>query len=189
MVRVATDRENTISSPNLSRDVLPTSAPSHAAPHVLGTDSKRGSPSGTLPSRRGRRMGELKPRALAFPSPDIGASVPRPPPPLLRSPPSRRLPLPPPRIPSPLEFHCKAKSGGWTRRRGALRWLWEDLPPRLCPPGGLAPTTTTRLFSTPPPSSGCRLHWSCEGDCIANLLVVWKKKWMPPPKLLYWGGR
>ncbi|XP_036021682.1 G1/S-specific cyclin-D2 isoform X5 [Mus musculus] len=66
----------------------------------------------------------------------------------IRQPSQPQATSPTPKIPSPLEFHCKAKSGGW-KRRGALRWLWENLPPRLYPPGGLAPTTTTRLFSAP----------------------------------------
>lgn len=96
----------------------------------------------------GGRMGELKRECCNF---AVSRRRGLRPATLSSPPPQSSLPQatsPTPRVPSPLEFHCKAKSGGW-KKRGALRWLWEDLPPRLCPPGGLVPTTTTRLFSTP----------------------------------------
>lgn len=62
-------------------------------------------------------MEELRPRAsaagsaLTFPSPDVGASVPRPSPPLLPGPPCRRPPLPPPESPPRWNFTAKPRVG------------------------------------------------------------------------------
>lgn len=42
MVGVATKRENSVSSPSLPETFLPTSAPSHAPPHALETETRLG---------------------------------------------------------------------------------------------------------------------------------------------------
>lgn len=147
MVRVATERENAVSSPNLSETCCQPPHPLTPHPTCWGRircEVHLREPSVVGGGRRWGAEGEsfsgsrhwgLRAETLSSP-------------PLPSSPPQATSPTP--RIPSPLEFHCKAKSGGG-KRRGALRRLWrlEDPPPRLCPPGGRAPTTTTRLFPAP----------------------------------------
>lgn len=165
---MATERENAVSSPNLSETCCQPPHPLTPHPTCWGhirCEVHLREPSVVGGGRRWGAEGESFSgwKRCNFPVSRHWGPVPRPSPPLLRRPPRRRPPLPPPESPPRWNFTAKPGVGegrgeGPSAGSGDWRTRHPDFVLRVGEPRRRPPA------SSPPRNSGCRLHWRCRGD-------------------------